>query len=351
MYIRNKSINYLQSALVQNKRDLNNRNNNQVTFTGSTKFRQTKAAAAAALITAVINMFSGTVKKIDAANEIRKVQSYISTQINVNDLRMRRRPKAIVIDDFNRFLDLNKDKKADISHGRLCSIQIKNYCPSAKIEAYHCRGGNIIQINKAVHDVFNRIQSGEKIDAVNISLNVHISIKDLSKITGLNLTRDNIASYKQEIIKRLKQPHLKGTVQALTSNVTGFYMKTVDAIETINKIVKSGTAVDIAAGNDKYSVNLLNLADSINVGATKYYIPTEYSGNNSLVNRWEEDLLEFIPLENNGKIIGLDSNKDGIPEILIKELSGNNPPVKTSNRGTSFAAPRSVGMDLQDKLN
>ena len=202
-------------------------------------------------------------------------------------------------------------------------------------------------MKKELDNLIESTNNGKKIDAVNLSLSDSVKIKDLAKVTGLPLTAENLAQYKDKIREWIKNSNLPEI------------QKQNGILESLEKITDKGIPINVAGGNDGAdSVNLFSFArGTTTVGAldpdgkTK----TQYSADNSLVNRWEIGNYPVIKTKNKKGETGYDINGDNKPEILELATSGKQKSVFDSGnpqiiKGTSFSTPRAIGKDLRAKF-
>lgn len=311
-------------------------------------------------------------------------------------------PKIFVFDDHaDKIVKVDPDNIPDISHGKAIGLYIKAQCPAVGIT----KGGKLTPITKAdikkqyleaknllekgapeekllfgeiAHTIvenpdenygFNKrnglkklakdVENGARYDAVNLSMGEIIRIEDLAKVTGLPLTRSNLAQYKDKVrewFKNSKLPSIK---------------KENEQLESIERVTAKGIPFYISGGNSgKNYVNLLSFAKGVTtVGALVGDEKADYSANNSLVTKWSQgDYIVNRIEDKKGKLIGYDINDDNKVDVLAKETSGGENPFNDDEdspypnnkilrnifasevlSGTSYAAPSAIGEDLREK--
>jgi len=306
------------------------------------------------------------------------------------------RPTVAVFDDFsNKIVPIDQyDMEADMSHGEAVEKQIVSQCPNVNIE----RKGKLIpstqeennqilaftknlvehgtpeektlfsnqakailvnqnmfkamqfNMSRDLGNLYQEIDKGKNYDAINFSKGATVKIEDLSKVTGLPLTRDNLDKYKDEVRKWLKQNNSNSIKEVNTT------------LESIEKITAKGVPFYVGAGNDgANSVNLYSFAHgATTVGALQNFQnknaaeATAYSADNSLVTRWEQGNIPINKVKNAEGEDGFDINQDGKPDILKKDTTSNFSLLSLFKKneeisGTSFSTPTALGKDLRKK--
>ena len=297
------------------------------------------------------------------------------TQMSVFE---KKHPVVAEIDDFaNKDIYIDPyDWTCDMTHGEAVASFIKAQCPAANIQ----RMGNLkpednldFSITKSLKELSDSIDKGEKIDAVNMSIGIAIAIKKLAKATGLPLNRKNLHQYQNEIRNWIKNNDNKSIEKKL-----GLDKETnlKEILENIEKITSKGIPVYIAAGNGRFDavgaacINLFSLANGVTtVGALEKdgKTKTNYSGDHSLVNKWEIGDNSIKRTKKDGKW-GYDINGDNNPEILEENTSSNkflslktpvnivksifltSPIDDNKTHGTSFSTPTALGKDLRTRF-
>lgn len=257
----------------------------------------------------------------------------ISVKQDVTYSNIQRKQKVAVIDDFDsKIIDLNGDSIFDVSHGDAVKAIIasgaeKNSIP-VDIETFNTGGEgeniNEIDLIKQLKNIYNKIRRKEKFDAVNMSIS-----KDFTDNKLLT------SSEKKE-------------------NLDAFSTKSVELIE---KIVKAGVPVYIAAGNDPKETNTYSLAKGTHVvGATDSTgkLEDSYSSTGN-VNTFAQGTFKIKETGVNEKSY-FDINEDGVPDFTNENIQKNEndksiPFTGTRQEntieGTSFASPTALVAGLK----
>ncbi len=244
-------------------------------------------------------------------------------------------PNVYIVDDFhNKDIDLNNDKKGDVTHGEFVELVMKTKNPNLNIKKMPMPvdedDWTARALNLRLQKLYSKILSGEDIDAINLSMEQSIKFNELRSAISPNLTQENLHNYNGRI-RRWLAKNRPGVMQN---------------IKTIEKITSTGTPVYIAGGSkgDEY-VNFLNLAKgSIDVaGRDEDGRIGSYSSVNSLVNRAERGTYS-IKHEKHGYDINGDKKPDFYPPHRISFGYGGKVGRVT---GSSFAAPAALAVDMK----
>lgn len=276
-------------------------------------------------------------------NEIENKPSIVAV---VDKYTGDQKENGILIDD---------DEKPDIYHGDLVTEYIKSGGKNITTQRIDAK-----ETTETLSKRLKSVADGEyqDFDAVNISLACNIKYSDVAQTLGVDgVTPATLADKRSEIIYGL----------ATTEGYNDIYQ----SIRHIDKIVKNGTPVYIAAGNESDSFNALTLAKgSVSVGGLEtdgpdkgkpikefsqnteidLYYPGKYrvnkvsSKDNFLYGRIDDTKgkkeEEFFNL--GGGIKGGSVGK-GVVLIPLDEMTSNKPS-KTVN-GTSLASPNALTED------
>ena len=257
----------------------------------------------------------------------------------------------LIADDFKRAsISVDADLIPEISHGFVTSGLIEQGLENANVIKRNVTPSfsEVLSKNKTTHanfnTLFNALSEKPKIfDVINLSCGVDIKIKKLAEELKMNLTAENLAEKQQEIKNAMNNYKGDYKIFGITLDKIAKFINLMDTISA------KGTRFYISAGNSgKEYVNLLNLTNnSINVGALNYKgEKTQYSSDNSLINRWEDGDVFFKKVED-----GYDFTDDNIAEVKFDQVAL---PIKLKANpfeinGTSFSCPRAIVRDLRDK--
>ena len=266
--------------------------------------------------------------------------SNISANVNpvfsafVFNQRNAKAKNVAMVDEFSRkTIQLDVDRKPDITHGEAVEAFIKSGLPDVTVDRFDTN------VNEdTVRDALKTILSRRgKYDAVNISKSSDITYKDLSRLVGCKITPKNLKE-KKELIKDkfFKSNHPEAG-----------YLKEINTY--LEELVKSGTRVYIASGNQaKKTLNLYTLADGVEVvGALKNNGKRAgFSTINSLVNRHEKGVFKVKKIKDEKGEKGFDFTQDGKVDIYDKDTTSRFKFPLFWLTGTSFAAPQALIKDL-----
>ncbi|EKE02786.1 MAG: hypothetical protein ACD_20C00331G0002 [uncultured bacterium] len=263
-----------------------------------------------------------------------------SAIVQLTNFITHKKPNVVVVDDYKtKIMDIDGDGISDISHGKMVKTTIKSTHPNAKIINVNVADekGEIqgLKIIRTFLETAKRIDKGERVDAINVSIARSFNIDKLAEITGLPLTKGNISNYRNDIRKSIqdfvktfpekikKNPQLKENKSLLADYKD---MKSFDLLfRSIEKVNNKGVKVYIAGGNDGADyVNVYNLADgTINVGAINAIgKKTPYSADNQFITRYVQGSFNSTPVEKNNILKGYDITGSGKVEIPATVVSG-----------------------------
>lgn len=263
-------------------------------------------------------------------------------------------PNIVVVDNATPRIDLDQDRKPDVSHMTLVTSQIRGRLPSATVETLGRSPSN--PFPKIMEKLEQDIQNGKKVDAVNLSAALPaepLHMDYLSRLTGMELTPENLAQKRVAVRDKLfdiaKNPSLAPDPETLRIAVGSpeELREVTGIIQSVEKITARNIPVFVAGGNNqREEVNLILLANgTIGVAGTDKdgeLLPSQ--AQNSLITRKAPGIIDVNPVFNpfSKKFEGFDVNNDGNPEVAASALSGQNTDFKPAPRqrsGSSFAAP------------
>lgn len=276
-----------------------------------------------------------------------------------------RPPTVYVVDSptsFNK--DFDGDGKADhkVTHTRIVEDQIRSGLGN-NVNIQSLDYLSVFQSGIAGNfDVIaQRAKAGLPVDGVNLSVaslagGKIVTVNDLSKITGMALTPENLAENRAKIRQMLLDysqtpASYKGPAEFkglfASKGIFGEDYSIGASIKSIESVTALNVPVTVAAGNDGANqINLFLFANgTTGVNATDAsgrIIPNQAV--NSLVKTSAVGQLLFKPVTGPGNTyLGLDFTGDGIADLKPSELTapvfGAKPPQANSVTGSSFAAP------------
>lgn len=264
-------------------------------------------------------------------------------------------PNVVVVDQTSiakAGIDIDGDRVNDVAHGTIVGNFIKSGLPNANVSTVELPDYEAATLTSAFNGLAQRIDGGEKVDAVNFSAQTFSKIPDLAKVTGLALTKDNLAQNKDEIRNRLftlaQNPTAFGGDKALAEEFTQF----VPVIQAMDKITARNVPLYVAAGNDgKDQINLFSLVNGAQViGATDANgNKTDYTADNSLITQFTRGNTPVTPVKDAAEtVIGAEFTGDGKIDIAANQLSGKGQKFGADLEvsGTSFASPKALADDL-----
>jgi hypothetical protein len=260
-------------------------------------------------------------------------------------------PNVVVIDQTSNArsgIDLDGDGVKDRAHGAIVNDIIKSQIPNANISNVEIPNYEPATLANLFNGVSQRVDRGERVDAVNFSQQTFNDIRELGQVTGLPVNQQNIGQYKDQIRDRLfslaQNPGQFNGDRAMLEKFT----KWVPTIQAMDNLAAKGVPVYVAAGNDGANqVNMFALAKNANVvGATNGNGQiTNYTANNTLINRTQLGNNPITAAFNGaGQVTGVDVTGDRRVDVGSNTLSGGGR-VFDPNRelsGTSFATPRAL---------
>lgn len=172
-------------------------------------------------------------------------------------------------------IKLDIDRTYDLNHGDVVNEYIKNGGKNISTQRIDSRDSAEIMA-KRLEAVANKEYMDY--DALNISMTQPMKYSDVERLLGIKgVTPETLAEKREEIIEKHK-------------NTEGFE-NNYKSIKAIEKTVKGGTPVYIAAGNYSDQFNLLTLAKgSVSVGALETEGPDKGKPMNGFSHNTEIDL-------------------------------------------------------------
>lgn len=282
--------------------------------------------------------------------------------------------KVIVIDDFkNTLIDIDGDSVNDLSHGETVARTIESG-NNINVERLNVaeEGDDSLSTDRiisALENIQTRVNNGEKIDGVNMSMAVEKSLTDLSKELGIDLNKINIDDYGDEIRQYISDnSQIQGRKGTGGNSDSSKYSSINDIITLVESLANKGVKVTMASGNGgSNTVNMLSFAggetkldknspfNNIHiVGATNANNKvTSYSSNGETdyaQGSLAVDKIDGTSDFNSDGVInasdsGYDWTYDGIPDVFNYEVSSGGSRGKYNGDqvgtifGTSYAAP------------
>ncbi|MFA6989147.1 MAG: hypothetical protein WC197_03665 [Candidatus Gastranaerophilaceae bacterium] len=238
-------------------------------------------------------------------------------------------------------VDLNKDELSDVSHGFLTWLSAHKTRPdynilNFKIKNYFAKDKcNIQGMVNGFQQIADRIKSDRSynkktIEAVNTSLSINMSFKDLTdlvreKLSNSEITPDNIKAHSEKLRNLLTDekewPNSEIRFDKKVINVKDLK----DLLEALESITKLGIPVFTAAGNEKSDhFSLFSLAKGVTtVGALDSDgKAAKYSASHSLVSAYEDGSLHIKPVKNGDYIMGFSVLNGNDIDIPVKMIAG-----------------------------
>jgi hypothetical protein len=281
-----------------------------------------------------------------------------------------------VIDDFNtRLFDLDQDGTPDLTHGEVILRQLKSHLPGTtflKLDIGNVAGRDLYkrledgsidspqERNRLLHEnmetIFEqlnrRLDEGERLDAVNLSLgSVYdiemMTLQTVSEVTQVPLSKENapqkLGEVRQQLFNLAKHPHQEER--------QAYYASYVPLLKGIEGLTKRGVPVYVPSGNQPDEVNPFGLArGAIQVGARdKEGELLPFSANHGMVQRFARGTFSARPVEGGYDLTGNGQAEVSFAEVSGKGSDGNSQQSPLEISGTSFAVPTALAEDLQRK--
>lgn len=253
--------------------------------------------------------------------------------------------KIVVVDDFKtKIIDIDGDQIADLSHGEVVEKYVLNNNPVARIEKMQINADkdgtfDIQDYTNQMNTLADRIEAGEKFDAVNVSLADEIDLTASKDINASNI-RENEAAAREDMVLNTTQDS-----SPRRKNVKAY-------IEATERVTALGTEVYIAGGNDFVNgYNLFGLADGTTQVGTISAVGDTILAKNSDIERYERGEYFVDPIfkyddKGNESIAGYDITEDGNVDVFPEQLSSKGKRENYSSIvGSSFSTPTAVGKD------
>lgn len=251
----------------------------------------------------------------------------------------------LVIDAFDKKeIYINDDDTFDITHGELISKIIESGLPDYNVDKMEFnvrRDSDNLHKQRLFESIIN---NDRKYKAANISCGIHVNYNDIIKQTGINVTPYNIFSKAKEVKSYIKNhPDKDLTTDADSANIKMGGI--ADFMDVLDSLGAKGTKIYISTCNQGPNhLNLLSLVDgAVVVGAVDNKGIKEYSSDNSLVKRYQNDVIKITKTKEGYSI-------DGGKTTAFKNTQvskGSDKPYKIGYEGASFAAPRALVSDLK----
>lgn len=254
--------------------------------------------------------------------------------------------KIVIIDNYTtKTVDIDGDNKPDITHGEAVEKMFFTKQPNAEIIRYNAASdtepGNLDakKMASAYEDISKRIDQGEKIDGVNMSVGADTRIGFLDRFIDDKLTAKNISG---------KEDQLKNSGYKKILETGGIQ----NVINNIEKVTSKNVPVYIAGGNagpDYF--NNYGFANGVTqVGANGLNGKKHPdSANNSSIARWAQGEFEITSIKDAaGKISGYDYTGDGKVDLLSENATGKGSldPKGSKLFGTSLSSPFALSEDV-----
>ena len=277
-------------------------------------------------------------------------------------------PKLGVIDDFtNKCIDIDGDKKPDVTHGDFVIATIKAKAPDAKIvkfEAFdkekNCLSNE--KIGAAFEEILKRNNNGEHFDGVNMSISpkdkIEISDKKYEILEdSLNADKnEQESSLHQKVFEKIKPFLRSGFNKGDNANSsTAQYEK---VISTMEGITAKDTPIYVSAGNDQGNIFVSQYATGkgvTSVGDTLYSdLCDKYADGTNMVSVLKDKNGE--PLSDKKGNLFFDVNGDGKSDYKSSDMADpsyvNKDDVSERGfgemiEGSSFSSPTSLVEDLK----
>ncbi|MBI1858078.1 MAG: hypothetical protein HYR97_03075 [Candidatus Melainabacteria bacterium] len=269
-------------------------------------------------------------------------------------------PSVYVIDDFNKkVVDIDGDSVGCLSHGETVCKIISGVCPESNITTVEIDGfGDLGKVRDGLKDILCKVQGGEQIDAINISLGVSLSLEEISEyIPGL--TEETLLDNRGNIIDWLKGFYDQR--DAIEDKIANFkivhsrdysdlkklvtqkhHSDTYETIKVLEQLSGEGVLIYIAGGNEGLArignytpINPLNLAQGVkNVGAINSNgETTNFSNDSPLITDWARGTFHVQQvLGGQGELLGFDILGDGNVHVALDEVSGGEVKAKAPDR-------------------
>lgn len=255
--------------------------------------------------------------------------------------------RIAIIDNFKgKYVDVDGDKIPDISHGEAVENLFKTKQPNAEIIRYDVGSDtdasqvSTDKLASAYEDLSQRIEGGEKIDGVNMSVSTDTRIGFFNRFTKKPVTAENISKKEDEIKNSSGYDNM--------SQTTG----RKNVLSNMEKVTSQGVPVYVAGGNNGPGYfNEYGLAKGVTqVGGTGLNgnIHPD-SADNSDIKKYAQGEFEIKSIKDAaGKITGYDYTGDGKIDLSAEDASskGASEPKGAKIFGTSFSSPLALSEDV-----
>jgi hypothetical protein len=258
------------------------------------------------------------------------------TEVNIKSAQMVR---IAVVDNFDsKTIDIDGDNIPDLSHGEVVERYLKAENPNVQINRFEVAidlaTGNIenASLVQALEQVKKQMDSGEKFDAVNMSLAYEVDLSNQGSVTSASIGE--------------AESELRAYLFDENNSLTADQQELKDRIEAIEKITAGDVPVYIAAGNEgRNNYNTLGLAHgTVQVGALNAYGDTLYARNSDVKQYEQGEYIVGPTFEGDSDIVsGYDINEDGVKDVDTSEVSGHGKlELYPTITGTSFSTPTAL---------
>jgi hypothetical protein len=200
------------------------------------------------------------------------------------------------------------------------SVQLSPLIADYDIEGVYY-GGGIEKILAQLKEIKRRIEDGEPIAGLNLSLSVKLNRSELDfarlkDIFSIDTSPENI------------RYDSKGIRRALSLSTD--FKTQWEIVRTLDEICQRIPVFVAATNNGKDSFNLLSLANGIHtIGATNAIGEiVDFSPEHSLVSGNSQGVINIIEIYDGKSMVGFDINGDGKPEVLSSEVTPGIQPAK-----------------------
>ena len=277
------------------------------------------------------------------APKARSAYTNTPTRSRISEIYQAYHHKVAVIDIYNKVsIDIDGDKKDDLTHGEFVELIMKVLLPSIHINRFDVgiddkkHDFSDENLKTALQRITNDINNGIKYDAVNISLSYTFSFDFIQKQINKDITKNNIHRYSKEIRQFLNKTNIK------------------PLIDLLEEISSAGIPIYVSNANNPEKYNILGVAKGVKLVHSltrKGEIEDKDKIHSDIQKYGPGDLLIETVLDNN-EIEGYDINGDGKSDIPANNLSAKGSGYKWERfhlYGNSFASPVALIQDLLNK--
>ena len=287
-------------------------------------------------------------KKLESTTQAM-ANTCVPRPANITDTSPRHLRVAVIDTEDDGSVSISPHLEHCVSHGYFVKCVIRSFAPDAEIEHFRIRPLSLSEnqpLIDALKNIVERIQNGEKFDAVNLSFG---GAADLDKVcedgdgeTLNDLNRSNLHLYREELRSIFEKSYSRESLFAV-----------------FDKLAEHNVPVFVAAGNGgPYRLNHYLLLKGVRgIGALDLNGQKAiYSCDNNLVAEWAQGDYPVKAVIKDGDLKGYSIFGDDTVDIPIKDVSqkdvSSTAPKSSSDNstklvsGTSFAAPRALVRSL-----